>query len=233
MQHRTPCRRYLCRAILPAAWGCVAPVPLCAFPLCQLLLPPQPALQHRPAAGAHAAWQTWGRRGEQEVLPLRWGESDEGSGRIGSGRVWRRKRGGSWGSHGGDTVWAASDGRHRAGREGWGKVLAAAVGHGGQRWQGRGAGGWRAPTSHSQGDPLRGDSVDLRGHGAAWGTREGQGGGGQTITIQLSRATGTWEEDDGRKDKKWKKNTERKGNKRWDESLDKKTESKRCVSRWT
>lgn len=92
--------------------------------------------------------------------------------------------------------------RHGAGREGRGQVLAAAVGHGGQRRQGRGGSGGRAPSSYSQGDPLRGDSVDLGGHGAAGGAREGQGGGGQAITVQLSRATGTWEEEDGNKEKK-------------------------------
>lgn len=194
MQHRTPCRRYLCRAISSAAWGCVTSVPLCAIPLCQLLLPPQPALQHWPTTGAHAAWQMWGGRGEQEVLPLRWGEREEGSGWVGSGRVRRGKRGGSRGGSGGDAVRAAGDGRHGARREGRGQVLATAVGHGGQRWQGRGGGSRRAPTSHSQGDPLRGDGVDLRGHGAAGGAREGQGGGGQAIAIQLSRLTGVWKE---------------------------------------
>lgn len=192
MQHGTPCRRYLCRAISPAAPGCVAPVPLCAFPLCQLLLPPHPALQHRPTAGA--VRQAWGGREEQEVLPLRRGEREERSGRVGSGRVWRGKRGGGRGSHGGDAVRAAGDVRHGAGGVGRGQVLAAAVGHGGQRWQGRGGGSRRAPSSHSQGDPLRGDSVDLRGHGAAGGAREGQGGGGQTVTIQLLRATGMWKQ---------------------------------------
>lgn len=213
MQHCTPCRRYLCRAISSAAWGCLAPVPLCAFPLGQLLLPPQPTLQHRPITGAHAARQMWGGRGEQEVLPLWWGECEEGSSWIGSWRVRRGKRRGSRGGCGGDVVGAAGDGRHRARREGRGQVLATAVGHGGQRWQGRGGRGRRAPASHSQGDPLRGDGVDLRGHGSAGGAREGQGGGGQAIAIQLARLTGVWEEGKEpkerwrrkrQKEKKWK-----------------------------
>lgn len=193
MQHRTPCRRYLCRAISPAARGCVTPVPLCGFPLYQFLFPPQPALQHRPATtGAYAAWQVWGGRGQQGVLPLRWCELEERGGWVGSGRVRWGKRGGSWGSHGGDAVRAAGDGRHGAGRVGRGEVLPTAVRHGGQRWQGRGGRSGRTPTSHGQGDPLRGDSVDFGGHGAARGAREGQGGGGQAITIQLSRPAGAW-----------------------------------------
>lgn len=103
--------------------------------------------------------------------------------------------------------------RHGAGGVGRGQVLAAAIGHSGQRWQGRGGGGRRAPSSHSQGDPLRGDSVDLGGHGAAGGARKGQGGGGQTITIQLLRATGTWEEMEAKR-RRGDERKKRKGNER-------------------
>lgn len=123
--------------------------------------------------------------GEQGVFPLRWSELEEGSGRVGSGRVGRGKRGGSRGGRGGGTVGAADDGRHGARRVGRGQVLAAAVGHGGQRRERRSGGGGRAPASHGQGDPLGGDGVDLRGHGAARGAREGQWGGGQAIAIEL------------------------------------------------
>ena len=122
---------------------------------------------------------------EQEVLPGRWGEREEGRGGVGSGRVRRGQGRGRWGGRGGDAVWTADYGGHGTDGEGRGQVLATAVGHGGQRWQGRGGGGGRAPPSHSQGDPLGGDSVDLGGHGAAGGAREGQGGGGQAVTIQL------------------------------------------------
>lgn len=160
-EHHTPCRRYLCRAILSAAQGYSAPLPYNALPLCQLLLPPQPALQHRPTAGAHTARVVRRGRGEQEVPPLRWRESEEGGYRAGPRRVRRGQRGGRRGGHGRHTVWAAGDVGHRAGRVRWGQVLAPAVGHGGQRGQGGCRGCGRAPTSHRQGDPLRRDGVDL------------------------------------------------------------------------
>lgn len=44
--------------------------------------------------------------------------------------------------------------------------------------------------------------MDLRGHGAAGGAREGQGGGCQAITVQLSSATGRWEEEDEGKEER-------------------------------
>lgn len=79
--------------------------------------------------------------------------------------------------------------RQGADRERRGQVLATAVGHGGQRRQGWGGGSRWAPASHSEGDPLRGDGVDLGGDRAAGGPREGQGRGGQMITIQLFTTT--------------------------------------------
>jgi len=183
MQHGTPCTRYLCGARGPR--GRVAPVSLC-----RLLLPPHPALQHRPPTGAH------GRRveGEQEVPPLRRGECEEGRGGAGSGRVGRGEGRGGRGRHGGDAVRADGVGR--------GQVLAAAVRHGGQRRQGRGGGGGGAPPPHGQGDPLGGDGVDLGGHGAAGGAGEGQRGGGQTVTIQLLKSNGKRWGDERRKRKR-------------------------------
>lgn len=217
MQNHTPCRRYLCRAISPVARGGMAPVPLCAFPLCELLLPPQPALQHWPT-GAQTAWQMWGAMGEQGVFPLRWSELEEGSGRVGSRWVGRGKRGGSRGGRGGGTVWAAGDGRHRACRVGRWEVLAAAVGHGGQWREGRSGGSGRAPASHGQGDPLRGDGVDLRGHGAARWAREGQRGGCQAIAIELFVINRTaWTEEKKASEKRGgDQKNKRKINERWD-----------------
>lgn len=59
--------------------------------------------------------------------------------------------------------------------------------------------------------------MDLGGHGAAGGAREGQGRGGQTITIQLFTTTGGRR----RKQKEEEGMRERKGNET--NSQDKKT----------
>lgn len=79
MQHCTPCRRYLRRAILPVARGAKARLPLGTVNLCKLLLPPQPALQHRPA-GAQTARKVRGAVGEQGVLRLGRSELEKGCG---------------------------------------------------------------------------------------------------------------------------------------------------------
>lgn len=181
MQHCTPCRRYLCRAISPVARGAEARLPLGAITLRELLLPPQPALQHRPA-GAQAARQLRGAVGEQGVLALRRGELEEGRGRVGPGRVRRGQRGGGRGGGGGGAAGAADDGGHGARRVGRRQVLPAAVGHGGQRREWGGGGGRGAPATHCQGDPLGGDGVHLGGDGAAG---EGQRGGGQAVAVEL------------------------------------------------
>lgn len=98
MQHCTPCRRYLCGAVGLAAPCRGAPLPLCDIPF--VLLPPQPSLQNRAAAGTHSAGQVGGRGGEQEVLHLRWREGEEGCGGVRPGRVRRGEGGGGRGGSG-------------------------------------------------------------------------------------------------------------------------------------
>lgn len=131
-----------------------------------------------------------GRREEQELLHLRWCEGEEGCGGVWPGWMRRGKWGGGRGGPRGDAVRASCDWGHRAGRIGWRQIFATAVGHCGQRREGGCGSGGRATASHSQGDPLRGDGVDLWGHGAAMGAREGQGGGCQAIAIQLYKIGG-------------------------------------------
>lgn len=200
MQHCTPCRRYLCRVISPVARGAEARLSLGTFTLCKLLLPLQPALQHRPT-GAQAARQVRGAAREQGVLPLGWGELEKGRGRARAGWVRWRQRGGSRGGGGGGAVGAAGGGAggHGAGWVGWREVLPAAVGHGGQRRE-RGRGGSRgAPAPNCQGDPLGGDGVDFGGDRAARGAGEGQRGSGQAVAVELFWRGGDGVKEEGEK----------------------------------